>query len=79
MKLLSLYQTSTAAPLKFGNVHYQKNLFENHTGNDRIWHFYFLEMALHQTEQNIATLMKLSRVVLWGKVQFEMSEMQDTK
>ena len=35
--------------------------------NTHIWHFYFLEMAWHQTQTNIVVLMQFLHVVLWAK------------
>ena len=42
-------------------------VFGKHTQNTRIQHFDQLEMAWHQLQTNIVTLVHLTRVVLWMK------------
>ena len=40
-------------------------MFGKHNGYSRIWHFNFLQMAWHQSQMNMVTIMLLTCVVLW--------------
>ena len=44
-----------------------------HNGNSRIWHFDLLEMAWHQPQTSIVSVMQISRVLLWMKNHLAMS------
>ena len=42
-------------------------IFGQHSGNTRIWHFDLLDMAWHQPQTSIVTLIQLSCTVSWTK------------
>ena len=44
-----------------------------HNGNSRIWHFDLLEMAWHQPQTSIVSVMQISRVLLWMNNHLAMS------
>ena len=46
-------------------------------GNTRLWHFNLLDMAWHQPQTRVFTLMQLSCVVLWVKMHFAISQIKD--
>ena len=58
-------------------VHNQQNIcfihknmkYMDYNRNARIWQFDLYEMAWHQPHTSIATLMQLSSMVLWTKIQ----------